>query len=74
MQPAQVLCLINDDQRIVLVMSDVEGYAYQEIADSVNTSLGTVKSRLSRARLSVRRCLQAVQELLPTEFRLTSDE
>lgn len=65
---------LNDDQRVVLVMSDVEGYAYQEIADSVNTSLGTVKSRLSRARLSVRRCLQAVQELLPGEFRLTSDE
>ena len=65
---------LTDDQRIVLVMSDVEGYAYQEIADSVDTSLGTVKSRLSRARLSVRRCLQAVQELLPTEFRLTNDE
>ncbi|GAB5494252.1 MAG: sigma-70 family RNA polymerase sigma factor [Phototrophicaceae bacterium] len=65
---------LNDDQRIVLVMSDVEGYAYQEIADTVDTSLGTVKSRLSRARLSVRRCLQAVQELLPTEFRLTNDE
>lgn len=69
-------CIMNltDDQRIILVMSDVEGYAYQEIANSLSTSLGTVKSRLSRARLSVRRCLQAVQELLPSEFRLTSDE
>ncbi|MEL7432512.1 MAG: sigma-70 family RNA polymerase sigma factor [Chloroflexota bacterium] len=65
---------LNDDQRIVLVMSDVEGYAYQEIADSVNVSLGTVKSRLSRARTSIRRCLQAVQELLPAEFRLTGEE
>lgn len=65
---------LNDDQRIVLVMSDVEGYAYQEIADSVDVSLGTVKSRLSRARMSIRRCLQAVQELLPAEFRLTGEE
>ncbi|MEO1166566.1 MAG: sigma-70 family RNA polymerase sigma factor [Chloroflexota bacterium] len=65
---------LNDHQRIVLVMSDVEGYAYQEIADSVNVSLGTVKSRLSRARTSIRRCLQAVQELLPAEFRLTGEE
>lgn len=65
---------LNDDQRIALVMSDVEGYAYQEIADMVDTTLGTVKSRLSRARLSVRRCLQAVQELLPSEFRYTSEE
>lgn len=65
---------LNDDQRIVLVMSDVEGYAYQEIADSVDVSLGTVKSRLSRARTSIRRCLQAVQELLPAEFRLTGEE
>ena len=59
---------------MVIVLSDIQGYAYQEIADQVNASLGTVKSRLSRARLSVRRCLQSVQELLPTEFRLTNDE
>ncbi len=65
---------LNDDQRMVIVLSDVEEYAYQEIADMLDTSLGTVKSRLSRARLAVRRCLQSVQELLPDEFRLTSDE
>lgn len=65
---------LNDDQRIVMVMSDVQGYSYQEIADMVDTSLGTVKSRLSRARLAVRRCLQAVQELLPHEYRLSSED
>ncbi|MGJ3237300.1 MAG: RNA polymerase sigma factor [Anaerolineae bacterium] len=65
---------LNDDQRMVLVLSDVQGYAYQEVADMVDTSLGTVKSRLSRARLAMRRCLQAFQELLPDEFRLTNDE
>lgn len=65
---------LQPDQRIILVMSDVEGYSYQEIADSVGTRLGTVKSRLSRARANVRNCLQAVQELLPAEYRLLSDE
>lgn len=70
----ECIAALTDDQRFVLVMSDVQGYAYQEIADSAEVSLGTVKSRLSRARVSVRRCLQAVQELLPREFRLTSEE
>jgi RNA polymerase sigma-70 factor (ECF subfamily) len=62
---------LNEDQRIVLVMSDVQGFSYQEIADDINAELGTIKSRLSRARLAMRRCLQAVQELLPDEYRLT---
>lgn len=61
---------LNDEQRIVLVMSDVQGMSYQEIAETLHTRMGTVKSRLSRARVSVRNCLQAVQELLPPEFRL----
>lgn len=62
------------DQRIVLVMSDIEGYSYQEIAEFIGTPQGTVKSRLSRARLGMRRCLQAVQELLPSGYRLFNDE
>lgn len=65
---------LNDDQRVVMVMSDVQSYSYQEIAAMVDTSLGTVKSRLSRARLAVRRCLQGVEELLPSEYRLSSKD
>jgi RNA polymerase sigma-70 factor (ECF subfamily) len=61
---------LSADQRLVLVMSDVEGFSYQEIADQLDVQLGTVKSRLSRARTSVRHCLQAVQELLPAAYRL----
>jgi RNA polymerase sigma factor (sigma-70 family) len=64
---------LKADQRAVLVLSDVQGLSYQEVADATGATLGTVKSRLSRARQAVRRCLQAVQELLPTEFRLTND-
>ncbi len=64
---------LKDDQRIVIVLSDVQGMSYREIADTVGVQMGTVKSRLSRARLGVRKCLQAVQELLPAEYRLISD-
>jgi RNA polymerase sigma-70 factor (ECF subfamily) len=66
----QCIRALGDDQRVILVMSDVEGFSYQEIADQLGVQLGTVKSRLSRARTSVRHCLQAVQELLPTAYRL----
>lgn len=65
---------LNPEQRLVLVMSDIEGYAYQEIADRAQITLGTVKSRLSRARLAMRRCLQAVRELLPNEFRYMNQD
>jgi len=61
---------LSPDQRVVLVLSDVEGFDYQSIADQLDTALGTVKSRLSRARSSIRDCLQDVRELLPSQFRL----
>jgi RNA polymerase sigma factor (sigma-70 family) len=62
---------LPDDQRIVTVLGDVEGYDYNEIATITKTSLGTVKSRLSRARAKLRDCLQAVGgELLPAAYRL----
>jgi RNA polymerase sigma-70 factor, ECF subfamily len=41
-------------QRTVLVMCDVEGFEYHEVADMTGLALGTVKSRLSRARTKVR--------------------
>lgn len=65
---------LNADQRVVLVLCDVEGLDYQAIADQLGAQIGTVKSRLSRARASVRDCLQGVRELLPGAYRLMSDE
>lgn len=59
------------DQRAVLVLSDVQGFSYQEVADITGVSLGTVKSRLSRARSKLRDYLVAQQELLPAQYRLT---
>ncbi|HEX9117963.1 MAG TPA: sigma-70 family RNA polymerase sigma factor [Anaerolineae bacterium] len=58
------------DQRTVLVLSDVEGMNYQEIAEATGSALGTVKSRLSRARAHLRDLLLAQKELLPAQYRL----
>jgi RNA polymerase sigma-70 factor (ECF subfamily) len=69
----QCIDALPDEQRIVAVLADVEEYAYQEIADITGLALGTVKSRLSRARGRLRDCLQAVRELLPAEYRLMDD-
>lgn len=64
---------LPDEQRMATILSDVEGYDYNEIANIMSTSLGTVKSRLSRARSKLRDCLQGVWELLPHEYRLGSE-
>jgi len=64
---------LPEDQRTVLILSDVEGLSYDEIAEVTLISLGTVKSRLSRARAKVRGYLQVHRELLPAKYRLTGD-
>jgi len=58
------------DQRIALVLSDVQGMSYEEIAQATGANLGTVKSRLSRARARLRDLLMGNGELLPAEYRL----
>lgn len=64
-------CLDNlpDDQRIVAILCDVEGYDYQTAAEIAEASLGTIKSRLSRARTKLRDCLRGFGELLPARYR-----
>jgi RNA polymerase sigma factor (sigma-70 family) len=62
------------EQRIVLVLSDVQGLDYQEIAAATGLSLGTVKSRLSRGRARLRDLLLERRELLPARYRLRVGE
>jgi RNA polymerase sigma-70 factor (ECF subfamily) len=45
------------EQRLILVLRDVEGFSYQEIADTLKIELGTVKSRIFRARAHLARLL-----------------
>jgi RNA polymerase sigma-70 factor, ECF subfamily len=54
---------ITPDQRNAIVLFDVEGYDYQEIATLTGVSLGTVKSRIHRGRLALRDCLSGSMSL-----------
>jgi RNA polymerase sigma-70 factor (ECF subfamily) len=65
---------LPEDFRAVVVMVDVEGLDYQEVAQAIGKPLGTIKSRLARARIKLRHCLQAFWELLPARFRLEEEE
>lgn len=57
------------DQRLLVVLRDVQGFEYAEIAEITGTQLGTVKSRLNRARSRLRELLQESGELLPRRLR-----
>ena len=61
---AQALAQITPDQRAAILLYDVEGFDYQEIADMTHVSLGTVKSRIHRGRLALRDLLGSDVELL----------
>jgi RNA polymerase sigma-70 factor (ECF subfamily) len=61
------------DFRTVVVLADIQGLDYTEVASAARVPLGTIKSRLSRARLRVRECLQGFKELLPAAFRLEEE-
>ncbi len=60
---------LTPDQRMVLVLCDIHGYAYDEIASIIEQPMGTVKSRISRARARLRDYLLRRPELLPSTFR-----
>ena len=59
--------------RSVVALVDVQGMDYAEASEAMGTPLGTVKSRLARARARLRECLQGFWELLPPTFRLESE-
>lgn len=59
---------IDPDQRVVVIMSDIQGLSYDEISAATGWPLGTVKSRLSRGRAQLRAVLRQ-GELLPARYR-----
>jgi RNA polymerase sigma-70 factor (ECF subfamily) len=61
------------DQRVAVVLCDIEGLSYEEIAIATQTAPGTVRSRIARGRTRLRTYLLKHRELLPGNYRLLSD-
>jgi RNA polymerase sigma-70 factor (ECF subfamily) len=54
---------LNDEHKIVIILRDINGLSYDEIANTLQCSLGTVKSRINRARNSLKSILLKREEL-----------
>lgn len=59
----RAMATITEDQRAAIILYDVQGFDYAEIADMTGVSVGTVKSRIHRGRLALRDRLGADMEL-----------
>lgn len=64
------LATLSTDQRLAVVLVDVQGFSYEEAASVMGCSVGTVRSRLSRGRGRLRDYLRTMGELLPSRYRL----
>jgi len=64
------LATLPTEQRACVILSDIQGMSYDEIAETMDSSLGTVKSRLNRGRRKLRDYLTQHGELLPARYRL----
>ncbi len=71
---AECLKTLPEDYRTVMVLIDIQEMNYQEAADVIQKPLGTVKSRLLRARMRMRTCLQRKGELFRGDQRNMSEE
>jgi RNA polymerase sigma-70 factor (ECF subfamily) len=60
------------DQRVAIVLCDIEGLSYEEVAAATQTTLGTVRSRIARGREKLRTYLSQYRELLPRDYRLST--
>jgi RNA polymerase sigma-70 factor (ECF subfamily) len=67
------LATLPPDQRMTLILVDIEGLSYDQVAQAMQTNIGTVKSRLSRARLALRDFLVKQAELVPAQYRLKGE-
>lgn len=55
---------LEKDFKLALILVDIQGFDYQDASQAMESPIGTLRSRLSRARRMVQECLQGVQELL----------
>lgn len=63
------LATLPEERRLAVLLVDVQGMSYEEAAQVMDCSLGTVKSRISRGRGELRDFLRGTGEPLPSQFR-----
>src|SRR5262245_40901176 len=59
----KALARLSPEHRTVLVMKELEGQKYEDMADTLGVPIGTIRSRLHRARLELRELLEQEQTL-----------
>ena len=64
---------VPESFRTVLILREIEGFAYDEIAEILDINMGTVKSRLLRGRAAMRQALEA-REALESEQRAAASK
>ena len=62
-QVQAALATLSDEHRTILVLREMEGFSYQQIAETLNIPIGTVMSRLARARGLLREKWSEAHEL-----------
>lgn len=65
---AEAIESLSHEHRLVVVMRDIQGFSYEEIARATNCPEGTVKSRINRARQALREILRNKKELFNNEY------
>jgi RNA polymerase sigma-70 factor (ECF subfamily) len=67
---------LSVDLRESLILREIEGMSYDEIADQLNAPLGTIKSRINRARIELARIvnMRRLSGMTPGDYRPTSEE
>ena len=64
---------LPDEFRAVVILIDIQGMDYQEASQVVRSPVGTIRSRLARARQRLQGCLRDSWELLPEKYRLNNE-
>jgi len=72
LQDALQCCLraLIPDYRLMVMLVDIEGLSYEEAARAARVPVGTVKSRLARARMQLRHALRKFENLLPAAYQV----